>query len=94
MNVDLIELLRGIPTDPQLAGQPIRVMAAAEKYKINHSILSRWAYGGMIKIIESAPKFLLLDEGDVTRVVTIFKMAREQTTSRRAGWILKRVLGR
>lgn len=80
-----------LPTqrDPDLVGRPIRVCDAAEKYGTSHANLSRWADGGMIRILNRQQKLLELDEGDVAFVTAIFKEAKKHTTSRRAAWVLK-----
>lgn len=81
--------------DPDLSGKPIRLGEAAHKYKIEYRSLSRWAYAGYVRILEQAPKILLLDEADVKRAAEIFHQARRDTGSYvQAGWILKRVLNR
>jgi hypothetical protein len=79
-----------VPLDRKLVGHPVRVTDAATKYDISHVNLSRWADAGYIRIIERAPKLLVLDEADVKRAVEIFTIAKEHTTPRRAGWILKK----
>ncbi len=77
--------------DPNLAGQPIRVTEAAEKYQVTHANLSRWADAGYLHILERGPKLLVLDEGEVQRAAELFHRARQATGSYvRAGWVLKR----
>lgn len=61
-----------VPHDPTLAGQPIRVSEAAEKYQISQPTLTRWADRGLIKIVRRAPRVLELDEGDVKLAVDLY----------------------
>jgi len=79
-----------VDIDEALRGQEIRVYDAEKKYGIDHTVLGRWARSGYIRIIDEAPKLLVLDEYDVARAVAIFNAAKEITTPRRAGWIFKR----
>jgi predicted site-specific integrase-resolvase len=80
-----------IQTDPSLQGKPIRATEAAAKYQIDQRTLGRWAHAGYVRIIEQAPKLLVLDESDVKRAVSIFRQACRETGSYvRAGWVLKR----
>jgi len=84
-----------VETDPELKGNPIRVTEAAEKYGVSHANLSNWSRKGYIRVLEQAPKILLLDEGDVQHAVEIFRRAKHRTGSFvRAGWVLKRTLDR
>jgi len=84
-----------VEIDSSLKGKPIRAAEAAEKYGISQDNLTRWADAGYIHILERAPKLLVLDEGEVKRAVRIFNNARSETGSFvRAGWVLKRTLGR
>jgi predicted site-specific integrase-resolvase len=86
-------VIQAIEHDSRLEGCPIRVTEAAEKYGVSHTNLSRWADAGYIRIIERAPKRLLLDEADVKYATEVFKQARRSTGSYvRAGWVLKRIL--
>jgi predicted site-specific integrase-resolvase len=80
-----------IGRDESLEGQPIRVTEASDKYGVSQPNLSNWADYGYIRIIEQAPKLLILDEADVKQAATIFKKAKEVTgSSFKAGWVLKR----
>lgn len=79
--------------EPSLGGAPIRAAEAAEKYDLPQNNLTRWADAGYIRVIERAPRRLILDEGDVQRVAEIFHRAYRETGSFvRAGWVLKRML--
>ena len=85
--------LEPAPVNPELVGQPIRAAEAAEKYHVTDVNLSRWADAGYIRILERAPKLLVLDESDVQRAAELFHRARLVTGSYvRAGWVLKRAL--
>jgi hypothetical protein len=79
--------------DPALTGRTIRAADAADKYNISSANLSRWADRGLIRVIEQAPKLLVLNEADVAKAASIFNQARAITGSYvRAGYILKHVL--
>lgn len=79
--------------DPELVGRPIRSTLAAEKYGVQRNTISRWAYDGLIGILEQAPKKLILDEADVAKATSIYKLACKRTGStRKAGWILRATL--
>jgi predicted site-specific integrase-resolvase len=82
-----------VQVDADLQGKPIRVTEAADKYQVDKRTLGRWASAGYVRIIEQAPKLLLLDESDVKRAAHIFHQACRETGSYvRAGWVLKRTL--
>jgi predicted site-specific integrase-resolvase len=82
-----------VQTDPNLQGKPIRATEAAAKYQIDQRTLSRWAHAGYVRIIEQAPKLLVLDESDVKLAANIFHQACRETGSYvRAGWVLKRAM--
>jgi hypothetical protein len=79
--------------DPALTGRAIRAADAAEKYNVSDANLSRWAERGLIRVVEQAPKLLILNEADVAKAASIFNQARTITGSYvRAGYILKRVI--
>jgi hypothetical protein len=50
-----------------LEGKPIRASEAAEKYRVPHATLSKWAKRGYIRVIEQRRRLLLLNEADVAR---------------------------
>lgn len=80
--------------DESLAGVPIRLTYAAEKYNVNYQTLQRWAESGLIGTVNTGPKLLELDEADVKLAAAIFNTAKKYTKSRRASWILKKALQR
>jgi predicted site-specific integrase-resolvase len=92
-DVSLASKLEQVDVEIALEGTPIRLMDAARKYRVSDANLVHWTDAGYIRVLERAPKLLILDEADVALVVKIFKEARAETGSPiRAGWILKRTL--
>lgn len=78
--------------DPELEGNPIRLMEASSKYGIPHPTISQWATSGLVTVIKRSAKLLVMDESTVARACAIFKYAREKTSPRKAAWILKKAL--
>jgi hypothetical protein len=78
--------------DTSLIGIPIRVSEAATKYKMEHSVLCRWADKGLVTVLERAPKKLVLDEASVKLAAAIFHEAARRTSPRRAGWLVMKAL--
>ena len=74
--------------DPRLAGQTIRVSEAAQKYHISQPTLTRWAYRGLVHIINRAPRLLELDEGDVSYMAACYAALVPHTGARAAGHLL------
>jgi len=78
--------------DPSLIGKTIRIYDASKKYGVPHNTIHHWTKSGIVTIIESGPKLMLLDESSLARAVAIFKYACQHTTPRKAAWILKRAV--
>ena len=78
--------------DPNLAGVPIRITHAAEKYNIPEATLHGWVKRGLVKTIRTGPKLHYLDEADVKLASQIYNKARQYMPSRKASWVLKRAL--
>ena len=78
--------------DPELIGKTIRIYDASKKYGVPHNTIHHWTKSGIVTVIESGPKLMILDESTLARAVAIFKYACQHTTPRKAAWILKKAI--
>ncbi|MBN1874715.1 MAG: hypothetical protein JXA33_10835 [Anaerolineae bacterium] len=79
--------------DPDLTGQPIRLMEASRKYNIAFQTLARWADRGLLRVLNHQSKRLELDEADVQLATCIYKTVLQHTdNTQRAGRVVKNAM--